>query len=289
MSNKHNTFGKGSPNRSVNGGNDSYYTDPEYAMHCCKMIKSKFYRFRIDNIIEPSAGNGSFYGGIKLLCKNKQRSFSMYDIDPKQVYINKKDFFDILIESNSLVIGNPPFGFSANLAIKFFNYAAKQKAKLIAFILPRTFKKDSVKTKLNLNYKLVYEEDCPKDVFLLDGKKYNVPCVFQVWAYTNKKRKVEYWSVENKWIEFTTPENATFCLRRVGGRAGQLLEGDIFKYSKVSTYFCIEKVKGSKNVLKAIDFGEVINSTAGVKSLSKREIHKLLHEHYNKREDTSAS
>lgn len=258
-------------------------------MHCCKTLKSKFYRFRIDNIIEPSAGNGSFYEGIKLLCKNKQRTFSMYDIDPKQIHINKKDFFDISIKNNTLVIGNPPFGFSASLAIRFFNHAAKQKTKLIAFILPRTFKKDSVKNKLNLNYRLVYEEDCPNDVFLLDGKKYNVPCVFQVWVYTSKKRKIENWPVENKWIGFTTPEEATFCLRRVGGRAGQILEGLPSEYSKVSTYFCIEKIEGSKDVLKNIDFTEVINSTVGVRSLSKREIHKLLHEHYNKREDTSAS
>ncbi len=280
---KRNTFGKGKKERAVNGGNDAYYTNPYYALHCCNIIKSKFYKFKIDSIIEPSAGDGSFYEGIKLLCKNNKRSFLMYDIIPKKSYIKKKNFFDVVIGKNTLILGNPPFGFSSSLAIKFFNHAAKQEAKLIAFILPRTFKKDSVKNKLNLNYKLMYEEDCPSNIFLLEGKSYNVPCVFQVWAYTNEKRKIEDWSIDNKWIEYTTPDRADFCLRRVGGRAGKILEGNPFSHSKTSTYFCKEKIKGVKNTLKNINFSEVVNSTAGVRSLSKREIHKALYNYYNER------
>ena len=273
---KHNTFGKGSKRRAINGGNDEYYTDPGYAFHCCKMVKSRFYRFKIDTVVEPSAGNGSFYKGMKLLCGNN-KPYHMYDIAPKKEYIDKRSFFDVSIGANTLVIGNPPFGFASTLAIKFFNHAANQKAKIIAFILPRTFKKDSIKNRLNLNYKLSYEEDCPRNSFLLENNKYNVPCVFQVWVYTKKRRNVEDWDVNNKWIEYTTPENADFCIRRVGGRAGQVLENDILNYSKQSTYFCKEKIKGAKNILKQIDFSEEVNSTAGVRSLSKREIHKSLY------------
>ena len=278
----HNTFGKGSKKRAVNGGNDEYYTDPEYALHCCEMIKNKFYKFKIDTVVEPSAGNGSFYKGIKSLCKNN-RVFHMYDITPKMSYIKKADFFKIIITDNTLIIGNPPFGFASNLAIKFFNHAASQKAKIIAFILPRTFKKDGIKNKLNLNYELRYEEDCPKNSFLLENNKYDVPCVFQVWVYTKEQREVENWSVSNEWIDYTIPEDASFCIRRVGGRAGKVLENNILSYSIQSTYFCKEKIKGVKNVLSHIDFSKEVNSTAGVRSLSKREIHKALYNYYNKR------
>jgi len=273
-------YTKSSKERAVNGGNDAYYTNPEYALRCCKIIKKKFYRFKIKNIVEPSAGDGSFYEGIKLLCKNNKRSFYMYDIIPKAPYIKQKNFFDVKIDKDTLILGNPPFGFASNLAIKFFNHAAKQKAKLIAFILPKTFRKDSVKNKLNLNYKLVYEEECPSNVFILNGKPYNVPCVFQVWVYSIIKRKIENWSVDNKWIEYTSKNNADFCLRRVGGRAGQILEGFPSKYSEASTYFCKEKIKGAKEALKNIDFKHIVNSTAGVRSLSKKEIHKALHNYY---------
>lgn len=279
---RYNTFGKGSKKRAINGGNDAYYTNPEYALHCCDVIRRKFYRFKIDTVVEPSAGNGSFYKGIKLLCKDNNKSFVMYDISPKKSYIRKKDFFDVTIRENTLVLGNPPFGFASNLAIRFFNHSAKQKVKLIAFILPRTFKKDSIKNKLDLNYKLMYQEDCPSNVFLLDGKSYNVPCVFQIWSYTSIKRRIKSWSVNNKWIEYTTSDKADFCLRRVGGRAGQILENSPLTYSKETTYFCKEKVKGVKDVLMGIDFNKIVNSTAGVRSLSKREIHKALHTHYNK-------
>jgi len=279
---KHNTFGKGSKKRAINGGNDEYYTDHSYALHCCEIIKNKFYRFKIDTIIEPSAGNGSFSKGIELLCKNN-RTVHMYDITPKKSYIIKKDFFEVSINNNTLVIGNPPFGFAANMAVKFFNHAAKQKAKIIAFILPRTFKKDSIKNKLNLNYKLSYEEDCPKNSFLLEDNKYDVPCVFQVWVYVKKQRDIENWDINNEWVDYTSPDKASFCIRRVGGRAGKVLEGNILSYSKQSTYFCKEKVKGVKNVLKNIDFTTEINSTAGVRSLSKREIHKALYNYYSEK------
>lgn len=278
----HNTFGKGSNQRAVNGGNDAYYTDPSYATHCCEVIRSKFYRYKIDHIIEPAAGNGSFVEGVSLISRQgNKKTISMYDIDPKRPDIIKKDFFDVIIKPNTLVIGNPPFGFGASLAIKFFNHAAKQKVKLISFILPRTFKKDSVKNKLDLNYTLIYEEDCPKNAFLLEGLRYNVPCVFQIWVYSEKKRAVEYWDVDNKWIEYTTADKADFCIRRVGARAGQILDGDPKIYSGVSTYFCKEKIKGVVKVLKNIDFSDVVNATAGVRSLSKREIHKALYNYYN--------
>lgn len=279
-SKKHNIFGKGTKQRAVNGGLDDYYTNPKYALHCCKMVHSKCYRFKINNIVEPSAGSGVFYEGIKLLSKNGSINISMYDISPKGDGVEKANFFDLTLKPETLVIGNPPFGFSSSLAINFFNHAASFKVKLIAFILPKTFKKDSIQNKLNKNYHMIYEEDCPKNNFLLDEKIYDVPCVFQVWKYSNKKRKIKIWDLTNKWVEFTSKDKADFCIRRVGGKAGQVLEDPPSTYSITSTYFCREKVRGVKEVIRGIDFDDVVNSTAGIRSLSKREIHSHLHRYY---------
>ena len=58
-----------------------------------------------------------------------------------------------------LVVGNPPFGKISSIAIKFFNKSAEY-ADCIAFIIPRTFKRVSVQNKLNLNFHLMYNEDC---------------------------------------------------------------------------------------------------------------------------------
>lgn len=277
---KHNTIGKGFSNRSVNGGNDSYFTDPKYAYECCITIQKLCYRFDIEYIVEPSAGNASFYEGLKVLFPVKCKGIFMYDISPASELVEKKDFFDIVLTENTLVVGNPPFGFASNLAIKFFNHAAKYNVKLIAFILPRTFKKDSVKDKLNNKYILIYEEDCPKNSFIVDGSTHDVPTVFQIWRFSNIKRPILSLDSKNKWIEFTTPDKADFCLRRVGGKAGQILDGDPHSFSKESTYFCREKIKGVKDVLHSIDFSEFYASTVGVRSLSKSEIHKALNKYY---------
>lgn len=282
MTVKEKLLGKGTKQRAINGGLDDYYTDPDYATHCASIVKKELRRTRIDTVVEPAAGNGSFSTGIEVITKRTKRNVLMYDLKPTAPFIEEMNFFDVVLLPNTLVIGNPPFGFSANLAIKFFNHAASFKAKVIAFILPRTFKKDSVKAKLNKQYHLIYEEDCPKNCFLLDGKPYDVPCVFQIWKYSVKERDNEVWPVENDWVEFTKPEGATFCIRRVGGRAGQVLDGDPVQYSTTSTYFCKEKVPGVKDAIKDIDFSSVVNSTAGVRSLSKRELHKALFNYYNK-------
>lgn len=273
-------FGKGTKQRAINGGLDNYYTNSTYATECSKIVKQLLCNSSINNVVEPSAGNGAFYEGIQLISNN--HNIFMYDLEPKANFIEKVNFFDVLLTQDTLVIGNPPFGFSANLAIKFFNHAAKFNVLFIAFILPKTFKKDSIRAKLNKNYHLIYEENCPKNCFLLDEKPYDVPCVFQVWKYLENERENPLWTIDNEWLAFTTPEDAEFCIRRVGGKAGKVLEGDPKNYSITSTYFCKEKVPGIKEVIKQIDFSEIVNSTVGVRSLSKRELSKKLFEYYKK-------
>lgn len=273
---------KGPKNRALNGGNDDYFTSVNYAGHCCSIIKKKLYRYKIEAIIEPSAGSGSFYSGLLSIIGTGAVKLHMIDICPKTSKVELGNFFDLDFDGkNTLVVGNPPFGFASRLAVKFFNHAAKNRAKIIAFILPRTFQKLSIKNRLDDNYEQVYEEVCPKDVFILNGQPYNVPCVFQIWVRSKNKRVMEIWPTENPWVEFTTPDKATFCIRRVGGRAGKVLLGDPAGYSTSSTYFCREKQPGVRDVLAGLDFSGMVNSTAGVRSISKAEIHKVLYNFYH--------
>ena len=50
------------------------------------------------------------------------------DIEPKEKYIIKINFFDYKPEEDKkyLVIGNPPFGKVSSLAVKFFNKSYQQ-------------------------------------------------------------------------------------------------------------------------------------------------------------------
>ncbi len=66
-------------------------------------------------------------------------------------------------------------------AIDFFNKAS-EFSNNIAFIVPNQFKKYSSQSKLNKNFKLIYEKDLDENSFLADGKDYKVRCVFQIWT-----------------------------------------------------------------------------------------------------------
>ena len=256
--------------RAVEGGKDAYFTKPEIVDLCLSALLP----FQQENstLIEPSAGDGAFSNKIKCLA---------FDLEPKHSSIQKQDFLEFTYAptGHTIVFGNPPFGFQAALATKFINKAA-EFADVIAFILPASFKKQTMKNKVNRHFHLKKQVNLPKDAFTVDGDSYHVPAVFQVWQRSDKLRKIRKVDVaSNKWIEFTDKKNATFALRRVGGRAGQVLSG--LNHNKVSTYFCCEKQPGVKEVLKTLKFS-CKDYTAGVRSISQSEIVASLQRHYRK-------
>ena len=129
-------------------GLDKFYTIPSIVDKCINDIQSKYDFNNFDLIIEPSAGNGSFFTKIPPTVKK-------IGID-----IIEQDFFNYIPDDNKkniLVIGNPPFGKVSSLAIKFFNHASNW-SNVIAFIIPRTFRRISVQNKLNKNFHLIFDE-----------------------------------------------------------------------------------------------------------------------------------
>lgn len=267
MTNPHNTFGKGHSTRAINGGLDAYYTAPEVAAQCIEALMPLLKRWRLSKalFLEPAAGAGAWIDALPA------GSLSVaYDIAPQDPRVQQADFFSLPVPANSVVIGNPPFGFAAKDAIRFFNHAATGAA-VIAFIVPRTFKKASVQARLHANYHLEMCGDLPAYSFRVNDIPHDVPCCFQVWKRKAKKRKVSLVSIDNPWLEFTTPSRADFAVRRVGGRAGQVLEG--LDHSLSSTYFIKAKIdpRELQLLIRRIDFAS-IHHTAGVRSLSKREL-----------------
>lgn len=142
------------------------------------------------------------------------------------------------------MIGNPPFGTCSNLAIKFFNKAS-EVASYITFILPRTFRKESIQRKLNKFFHLIYDEDLPKNSFLVAGKEHDVPTVFQIWKKEKEPKKFEKFDIfSNDYIRWVTKEQAEFVIRRVGGNAGKVFYNTNLKNFNInSNYFCREKKK----------------------------------------------
>jgi len=253
---------------------DKFYTKLSIVKECCLNIQ-KFINIgkTTDIIIEPSAGNGAFIESINSLCDKTY----FYDLKPDNVNITQQDFLkiDYTIFNNSSVhiIGNPPFGRQSSMAIKFIKFSAKF-ANSISFILPKSFKKASLKKKFPLQFHCVYESDLPENSFLINNSEYNVPCVFQIWEKKDYNRIEEKKLVPEhfKFVKKSEPHDISF--RRVGVNAGNI-DTETANKSTQSHYF----IKFDEGILtddrlkklKNIDF-QSSRDTVGPKSISKQEL-----------------
>ena len=151
---------------------DKFYTKPSISKKCCEYFKQIIQiNPEIDIIIEPSAGNGSFIPQILEMSYN----CLFYDIEPEAELIVKQDYLNLDINSLDIpdlhtkihTIGNPPFGRQSSLAIKFIKKSA-EISDTIAFILPKSFKKDSMKKHFPNNFHLIYQFDLEDNSFMIN-------------------------------------------------------------------------------------------------------------------------
>lgn len=253
---------------------DKYYTKDIVVDQCIHFIKSNLKISKKDLIIEPSAGNGSFINKIKTLSKN----YKFYDIEPENEEIIEQNFLELdytEIKSkykNIHIIGNPPFGRQASSAIKFIKKCS-EFSKSISFILPKSFKKESMKKYFPINYHLIFEQDLENNSFLVNGVESDVPCVFQIWMYqdeprivVNKKEPVNFKFIEKK-------DGPDISFRRVGVKAGTIMK-EIEDKSIQSHYFI--KFTNDKTIDENIEKLQTVkfdfNNTVGPKSISKQEL-----------------
>ncbi len=254
---------------------DKYYTKKEIVKVCLNNIKTNLLIDKNkDLIIEPSAGNGSFIDGIKEIANN----YLFYDLEPENSEIIKQDYFEYdytKIENkykNIHVIGNPPFGRQSSLAIKFIKKSC-EFCSSISFILPKSFKKESLKKSFPLNFHLIFEMDIPEKSFLVNGVEHDVPCVFQIWEKKTINR------IENNKLEpigfifVEKSQSPDISFQRVGGKAGKI-DTNINEKSIQSHYF-IKFTNGksiAENISKLSTIIYNFNNTVGPKSISKQEL-----------------
>lgn len=245
---------------------DQYYTNPSVAKSLSDYIKTMPWFNSINRIIEPSAGLGSFSDNFP--------GCIAYDIDPKKDYIQYADFttLDIKYLKNTLSIGNPPFGNNNKLALEFLNKCCNI-SDYVAFILPISFVKNSLKNRVSLTHSVVYEELLNNDSFILaDGTSYPVKCVFQIWKRGPKRHKTSTKSSCSH-FEFCSKYDANMAIRRVGFNAGRTFT-DFINVSESSHYFINSKI--DINTLqfrfKNINWTAIADMAVGPRSLGKTEI-----------------
>ena len=253
---------------------DKYYTTENTVQICIELIKKYINIGPNDLCIEPSAGNGSFIKNITKLFSN----YKFYDISPENNEIIKQDYLsfdhnEISTEYNNIhIIGNPPFGRQSSLAKKFIKKSAIF-SNSISFILPKSFKKDSLKKTFPLNYHLICEQDLPDNSFTINNNNYNVPCVFQIWIKKDVNRILPKKLFPNKFKFVKKDENPDICFRRVGVYAGKIDK----KYddkSVQSHYFIKFDIKLTDDIfekLTQLKYKDGDN-TVGPKSISKQEL-----------------
>ena len=269
-------------------GLDKFYTIPEISEKCLTTIGSMYNWSDWGLVIEPSAGNGSFLTRIPTVKKLG------IDILPEHADIIKQDFLTYTPPNigKILVIGNPPFGRISSLAIKFFNHASKW-ADVIAFIIPRTFRRVSVHNKLNINFHLVFDEEIP-----MKPCSFTPPmmakCCFQIWEKKEIKRTmVELSTFHNDWDfmgfgpkdtngQPTPPTGADFAMRAYGGKCGEIVDIGLETLRPKSWHWIKSKI--NKNILierfKTLDYSVSVD-TARQNSIGRGELVRLYSDSYN--------
>lgn len=270
------TKGKGNKHKL-----DKFYTKDEVAKRLLGLLDLDDY----DAIIEPSAGGGAF--------SRQLGSYNLYsyDLEPESEGIEKMDWFDLDTQyfndkyKKVLVVGNPPFGTGGNLALDFIRQAT-QVADTIAFILPKSFMKDTKMNKVPMNYWLKEEVvgerglELEDNIFTLNGVDYGVPCVYQVWEKRGRERKKVTYPTKSKYFTFVKhKEEADFVVGRVGGNAGKASKN--MDLSVESNYFVALTDECPLGVVDMIDIINTltyptVNYTVGPKSVSQGELIKVL-------------
>jgi len=251
-------------------GLDKFYTLEKYSKICIDKVFELYDINKWDLIIEPSAGNGSFLKQI-----NSDNKIGL-DILPEHETIIKQNFFEYnppKNKKNILVIGNPPFGKNSSLAMNFFNHSA-QWAEVIAFIIPRTFRKVSVQNKLNRKFHLIYDEEIPNKPCWFTPQM-SVKCCFQIWEKKDIERQLIILSTTHKDWDFlpfgkidskgqpTPPKGADFAMRAYGGKIGEIITDNLEILRPKSWHWIKSNIDKLEliNRFKCLDYSNSLNTS----------------------------
>ncbi len=245
---------------------DQFYTRPDIAELCLERVRR--HAPAGAQWIEPSAGEGVFLLRVP--------GALGYDIDPKHPSIQRADFLTVTLPSSCVVFGNPPFGRQGALARKFIRHAAASAA-VIGFILPRSFVKPSMQKAFPLSFHLVEELPLPDHAFLVDGRPYSVPCVFQVWVKRDTPRLLAPVLVPEgfSFVTSTDPYDLTF--RRVGGTAGRCARPTHLEAVQCHYFLRLDDPTLVDSVIAQSLTHVFPTNTTGPRSLSKEEATQFLH------------
>ncbi len=218
---------------------DKFYTKPATV----KILLDSVDLFNYDLIVEPSAGAGAISLPISKILSGSPTAPNLIacDIVPDHDSILQMNFLhqplpQVTQSQRCLMIGNPPFGRGKTpLAIAFFNRASSYASvQTIAFIVPKSFRKDSVQDRLDRHFHLTREVEIPRNSFTFQGKDFPVYCVIQIWDRLPTTRPLSIIHQPNRlFYQFLSgsslPASNVLVIKRVGTRAGHCWRVDVLQ------------------------------------------------------------
>lgn len=214
-------------------GLDQFFTTQKVAASCYREM-IEFLERRGENpkafhYIEPSAGSGAFFD----LMPERQRTG--VDVLPIRNEFVREDFLTwappLAQGRRNLVIGNPPFGYRAWLALAFVNHAAKF-ADYIGMILPMAFQSDgkgSPKHRVE-GMALQASRTLPADSFVdATGRSVKVNALWQIWA--RGENTSAHRASCSDWVELFTVDQRKerLCGQSRMGQADWFLQRTFYK------------------------------------------------------------
>jgi predicted RNA methylase len=262
---------------------EQYFTCRRLAAKCIAAVENHFPLASFTMVLEPSAGDGAFYSLLP------QANRVGIDLQPLADGIQKADFLrwePPLFQDNILTIGNPPFGQRGSLAVEFVNRAC-QFSRVVAFILPRTFRKDTFYNRVDPMFHLVEQFDCD-DFRTPVGEKVAVKSVFQIWERKNRIRAAitrdlshEDFELKHAHLSRVSDEELgnlradfDFAIAQVGAN---FTPKDVFEVTKGSYWYVKALKPGVREVFEKLDFDFLDGLNLSFKSLSKKDIIQAYH------------
>lgn len=112
--------------------NDAFYTPDNVALACVEDFYNELPQYKNNEIVEPSAGGGSFLRAFEKLGLNYQA----YDLNPQADNIIQADYLSTDMDlTGKVVLGNPPYGVQNKLSKAFIKRSFEQGAEAVGFLL----------------------------------------------------------------------------------------------------------------------------------------------------------
>lgn len=264
-------------NRRVTG-KEQFYTPADLAKTLTAKLVEVIGPLEGKTVLEPAGGTGSFLEAARTAGAGRLISF---DIEPKADGVLRADFLDADLAqlSGAITISNPPFGRNNSLSIPFFNKAALH-SEVIAFIVPRSWRKWSVLNRLSPNFHLIYDQDLAIDYVDEKGEmvwqKARLNTCFQIWQKKDQPReiiKIADYGLVSK----ADPADADVAITVFGYGCGKVRTS--FEAKPNSTVMFL-KLHDERvlDALTRVDFSRFYRNTAYTEALSLQEIRYLLNE-----------